>query len=136
MSTFVVHLQSASQYERFDDAVSFVGEDASGSFGVLAGHARFMTVLTFGLARVRRAGAGWEYLAVPGGLLYFVGNELYLSARRYLRDADYTRISAALREQLRAEETELREVKQSLDRLEEAMLTRLWRLQRERAGAL
>jgi F-type H+-transporting ATPase subunit epsilon len=136
VKTFVVHLQSASQYERLDDAVSFVGEDASGSFGILPGHARFMTVLIFGLARLRCAGSGWEYLALPGGLLYFAGNELYLSARRYVRDADYTRISTALRERLRAEETQLHEVKQSLDRLEEEMLTRLWRMQREKRGAV
>ena len=31
---------------------SFVGEDASGSFGLLPRHDRFMTVLTFGLARL------------------------------------------------------------------------------------
>jgi F-type H+-transporting ATPase subunit epsilon len=136
MTTFIAHLQSASQYERIDDAVSFVGEDASGNFGVLAGHARCMSVLSFGLARLRRAGGEWEYLALPGGVLYFTGNELFLSTRRYLRDADYARISAALHERLRAEEAELREVKQSLDRLEEAMLTRLWRLQRERVGVI
>jgi F-type H+-transporting ATPase subunit epsilon len=127
---FVVHLQSASQYERLDDVESFVGEDASGSFGVLAGHARFMTVLVFGLARLRRTSTGWEHLALPGGVLDFSRNELHLSTRRYLRDPDYMRVSSELREQIREEETRLREVRESVNRLEEEMLMRLWRLQR------
>ncbi len=50
---------------------SFIGEDASGSFGLQAGHARFMTILEFGLARFRTAEADWQYLALPGALLYF-----------------------------------------------------------------
>ena len=31
----------------------------------------------------------WEYLALPGGLAYFVDGQLYLSTRRYLRGKDY-----------------------------------------------
>jgi len=136
MTTFVAHLQSATQYERIDDAVSFVGEDASGSFGILAGHAPFMSVLVFGLARLRRAEAGWEYLALPGGFVYFTGDELFVNTRRYLRGADYSRISTALRERLSAEESQLREIKKSFERLEKEMLTRLWRIQGGRAGEL
>jgi F-type H+-transporting ATPase subunit epsilon len=43
MNTFVMHLQSATQYERINGVVSFVGEDESGSFGILAGHASMVT---------------------------------------------------------------------------------------------
>ena len=68
MNGFMLHLQSATQYERIDDATSFVGQDASGSFGLLAGHARFMTVLGFGLTRFRVAEQDWEFLALPGCL--------------------------------------------------------------------
>ncbi len=55
------HLHRASAergdcYERIDDVSSFVGEDDSGSFGLLARHDRFMTVLDFGLARLPLAG--------------------------------------------------------------------------------
>jgi len=34
MKTFVMHLQSATQYERIENVASFVGEDGSGSFGI------------------------------------------------------------------------------------------------------
>jgi len=132
MSAFTLHLQSATQYERIDDATSFVGEDASGSFGLLPGHARFMTMLGFGLARFRRGSGNWEFLALPGGLVYFTGNQLYLNARRYLRGQDSERIRAALERQFAAEEDELRAMKQSLQRLEQEMLKRLVEIQRGR----
>ena len=130
MNSFVMHLQSATQYERIDDVISFVGEDDSGSFGILAEHARVMTLLVFGLARFRAGSRPWEYLALPGGLAYFVDGQLYLSTRRYLRGQDYESLSAALRRELRAEEEALREIKQSMRRLEEEMLKRLWRIRR------
>lgn len=130
MNSFVMHLQSATQYERIDDVASFVGEDESGNFGILAEHARVMTLLAFGLARFRTGNRAWEYLALPGGLVYFVDGQLYLSTRHYLRGQDYESLSAALRRELRAEEDALREVKQSMLKLEEEMFKRLWRIRR------
>jgi len=130
MTPMVLHLESATQYERIENVVSFVGEDDSGSFGVLPGHARMMTVLATGLARFRTATGAWEYVAVPGALLYCRDNELRLCTRRYLRDADYERIGAALRDQLLAEERALGEVRDRLRRLEEEMLKRIWMMRR------
>ena len=130
MNTFVLHLQDATRYERIEGVSSFVGEDASGSFGILAQHGRFMTSLVFGLARFRVGKDAWQFLAVPGAVLYFVENELYLCTRRYLRDENYARISAALEAQLLAEEEQLHGIKESLRRMEEEMLRRLWEMRR------
>jgi F-type H+-transporting ATPase subunit epsilon len=132
MSGFTLHLQSATQYERIDGATTFVGQDASGSFGLLAGHARFMTVLGFGLTRFRVGQGNWEFLALPGGLVYFTGNQLYLNTRRYLRGQDYERIRGALERQFAVEEDELRAMKLSLERLEQEMLKRLLDINRGR----
>jgi len=132
MNQFVLHLQSATQYERIENVTAFVGVDATGSFGIMAGHQRIMTPLQFGLARFRTEDSEWQYLALPGALLYFVNNELFLNTRRYLRDRDCARITQVLDEQLRAEETALRQLKESLHRLEEEMFKRLWELGRSR----
>ena len=67
---------------------------------------------------------------MPRGLLYCVDNNLYLSARRYIRDDDYAQISQALQEQLVTEEAALHRIKDSLRRLEEEMFKRLWRMGR------
>ncbi|HEU0282853.1 MAG TPA: hypothetical protein VFQ99_03650 [Gallionella sp.] len=129
-----MHLQSATQYERIENVASFVGEDESGSFGIRARHERMMTALTYGLARYRLQDNSLRYLAFPRGILYFAGNALYISTRRFLHDADYQRISAGLLEQLLKEEEELRTIKESLYRLEQEMFRRLWQMGRRGAG--
>jgi F-type H+-transporting ATPase subunit epsilon len=110
---------------------SFVGGDKSGSFGLLPRHERFMTVLDFGLARVRCADDRWEYLGFPGGLLYLVDNECRISTRRYLRDTDVTRIAQALSREMLEEERALDETRHKLHRLEAEILKRLAELGRE-----
>lgn len=136
MNAMTVHLQSATQYERFDDVVGFVGEDASGLFGVLPGHEPLLTCLEFGLARFRTAAGEIHFVAVPGAVLRLSGNELYVSARRYLRDRDHRRIAGSLREDLAAEEAKLADMKERLQHLETEMLRRLWLAQRETGAAL
>ncbi len=130
MSGFTVHLQGATEYEKINNVISFVGEDASGSFGLMKGHARFITTLVFGLARLRYDDEQWDYLALPGAVVCFDNDQLTLSARRYLRSSDYTQISEALRKELVAEEQALTEFKHSLEQMERAMMLRLWKIGR------
>lgn len=131
MSSFTLHLLAAERSAHIDGVTSFVGADKSGSFGLLPGHERFMSVLGFGLARVRRADGRWEYLGLPGGLLYFLDNECRISTRRYLRDTDVTRIAQALGREMLEEEQALDETRGKLHRLEAEMLKRLAELGRE-----
>jgi len=130
MSGFTVHLQGATQYEQLENVISFVGEDASGSFGLMQGHTRFVTTLVFGLARIRYEDKRWDYLALPGAVASFDQDQLTLCARRYLRGDDYTQISQSLREELVQEEQLLVEFKHSLEQMERAMMLRLWRIGR------
>jgi F-type H+-transporting ATPase subunit epsilon len=131
MKRFVLALQDAAHTERINNVTSFVGEDASGSFGILADHARMMTSLVFGLARFRVDKNPWQYLALPGAVLYFRDNELSISTRHYLIDGNYERISSTLQEQFVAEETELHAIKKSLHQMEEQLLKRLWETTRK-----
>lgn len=142
MKTFTLLLQDAVHSDRIEGVISFVGEDASGSFSILADHARMMTSLVMGMARFRvrperEAGEGpakntekWRYLAVPGALLYLHDNLLSINTRRYLIEDDYERISAALQQQLLTEETALHGTRQSLRQMEEEVLKRMWKLGR------
>ncbi len=126
MKSFTLKLQDATREEEISDVTSFIGEDGSGSFGILAGHARLMTTLSIGLARFRIGESAWRYLALTEAVLYFYDNRLTLSMHRYLMDDDYTRISSALQEQFLAEEEELHDIKQSLHRMDEELFKRLW----------
>ena len=131
MNTFTLHLYAADRYERIDNVASFSGEDKSGSFGLLARHERFMTALTFSLARLTLADGSNEYLGFPGGLLYFIDNELRISTRRYLRDSDVERIARSLTRELLEEEQALEQMRRKLHRLEAEMFKRLAQLGRE-----
>jgi len=131
MSAFTLQLRDYQHAERFEDTVSFVGEDASGSFGVMAMHTRMMTALVFGLARFRQHERDWTYLALPGGLAYFQANTLNIITRRYFLDSDYDRITRTLTEELLVEETKLSAIKQSLRHMEEDLLKQMWLLRRE-----
>jgi len=128
VNAFTLHLQSATQNVRIDDVESFAARDASGACGLLARHERMMTVLGFGLARLRSTAGAWQYVALPGGLAYFVDGALFVCTRRFVLGDDYLKVSAAVEETLRAEEQAMTRLKQSVDRLEREMMRRLWRL--------
>jgi F-type H+-transporting ATPase subunit epsilon len=132
VNVFELRLNDATQSASFPGVASFVGVDRTGSFGIQAGHARMMASLSFGLARFRIEDDDWQHVALPGALLYFKDDVLTLNTRHYLIDDDYQRISAALREQLLIEERELKSVKESLYRMEEEALRRMWRLGQSR----
>jgi len=131
MNGFAVLLLAADRSERIDGVTGFVGEDRSGSFGLLAGHERFMTVLRYGLARLRLADGRVNFLALPGGLLYFIDNECRISTRRFLRDTDATHIAQALTREMLEEEEALAETRRKLRQLESEMLKELAQLERE-----
>lgn len=130
MSGITLHLNSAVRSERINDVASFVGMDASGSFGIQPGRARLITILDYGLARFRKAGGEWFYLACPGAVLNFADNELTVNTRRYLCDPDHQRIADLLAGQLAAEEAELKSVKDNLQQLEQELFRRLRKLDR------
>ncbi len=81
MRTFTLHLEGAARYERIDGVASFIAEDSSGQFGLLAHHERFVTALVPGLARLRCGSEPWQYLALPGGVAYFDAGELHVATR-------------------------------------------------------
>jgi F-type H+-transporting ATPase subunit epsilon len=130
MKTFRLHLMSPRHAEWVPEVVRFSGLDASGSFGILANAARRITVLVFGLAHFQNADGTVEYLALPGGLLYFVANELRITTTNFVRSPHLEEISAALDRQLRQEEESLREIKRSVHRLDEEIMKRLYQMKR------
>ncbi|WP_020493882.1 F0F1 ATP synthase subunit epsilon [Verrucomicrobium sp. 3C] len=133
MRAFSLVLRDPTQVVRRDDVVSFVGADASGSFGILAGHERFLTSLRLGLARFRsEADDGVTYLALAGGLLSFEGNTATICTRHFFLDRDRDRIAQSLEGKIQREEADLREMHTLARNLEREMLRRLWELGRTR----
>ena len=70
-------------------------------------------------------------MALPGGVLYFVDNELRIATTKFVRSSKLEEISAALDRQFRQEEEGLRDIKQSLHRLDEEIMKRMYELKRK-----
>lgn len=127
-----MHLQSPECYKRVDGMTSFVASDESGSFGILPGHERMMTVLTAGIARIFLLKSGAEYLGLPECFLYFVDNELFISASMFLRDKDYANLTRALKKKIDEEAQLQLEMKETIRRVEAALLKEMLRSSTER----
>jgi F-type H+-transporting ATPase subunit epsilon len=130
MNTFTLHLQSNTNYEEIFDVISFLGEDPSGKFGILANHTRMMASLAYGLCSYKNIDNEIEYIALPGAILYFVANHLYINTRRYIRSKDYLLLIDILDKELRAEEEKLHVIREKLNNFEKEMLKRLWELRK------
>lgn len=61
---------------------SLRAEDASGGFGILPGHADFVTVIDAGVLRWRGPSGPWRYCAVRGGVFTVEGGRRVLVACR------------------------------------------------------
>lgn len=130
MRTMTLLLRHSTGSESFANVTSFVGEDASGLFGILPGHSRMMTALDGGLARFRIGADEWHYLALPGGILSGGGDSLTLCTRRYLHDTELRRMGNLLAELQQADREALGGIRESLQRLEDEMLRRLREIER------
>lgn len=134
MSNFILRIMGDKRSEEIEEVTSFVAADASGLFGLLAGHARMMTKLNVGLAKFRVSSGPWRYLALPGALLYFCANQLTLTTRHYLIGDDYALMSRSLETLVNEEREQLQATKDSLQQMEEEIFRRLWKNSRKKLG--
>jgi F-type H+-transporting ATPase subunit epsilon len=127
MKTFLLTIHDAAHTQTIEDIVSFTGEDLSGSFGILAGRERFITCLSFGMARVHTSAGQVLYLAMPGGVLYFVNNNLMISTRHFVVGDNFDHIQKILQQDILEEEIQLKTLKKSFHTMENELLKRLLR---------
>ncbi len=128
MSAFTMIVRDSQHEVRFDDIESFVGRDASGSFGIEAHAETLLAVLVFGLARFRTTDGEWHYLALPGALCHFADNRLTLTATQFLHSRDVERMTAALEQELRISETNIRSTKVAIRRMEQTLMRKIWEM--------
>ena len=129
MGSFSMEIASSTRLQRHDGVQSFVGTDASGRFGLLAGHEPLATVLAYGLARFRLAEGTWHYLALPGGVLRFADNRLAIATRAFVTGDSLDTVRAALDQELQQDASHRAELRQNLQQLEQALMQRLWRME-------
>lgn len=92
------------------DVVAIRAEDESGSFGILQGHADFLTALTVSVVSWHGAAAAQQFCAVRRGLLSVsAGNEVAIATRAAIVSDDLAQLErvilAQFREDFEAEQT-------------------------------
>jgi F-type H+-transporting ATPase subunit epsilon len=125
MKTFLLTVHDTAHSQIIDKLVSFVGEDLSGSFGILAGRERFITCLSFGMTRLRASSGQTLYLALPGGVLYFSNDNLTISTRHFVVSDNFEQVLKTLQQDILDEEIQLQTLKKSFHALEKELMKRL-----------
>ncbi len=79
-------------------------EDASGSFGVLSGHADFLTRLAISVVSWKTAGGAQRYCAVRRGILSVTaGRDIAIATREAIPGDDFARLGETVLERFRAD---------------------------------
>jgi F-type H+-transporting ATPase subunit epsilon len=130
MNPFRLVVQDMNKQWDSDTVLSFIARDGSGSFGIQAHHETFVTCLRPGLARFRCVDDGWHYLAQPGAVVLFSGNELHLSTTQFILSDDRDALVNQMEAEWRAAEQALRSTKRNITQIEQALARKLWEMSR------
>ncbi|MGA2045355.1 MAG: F0F1 ATP synthase subunit epsilon [Roseiarcus sp.] len=87
-----------------DEVTALRAEDASDGFGILPGHADFLTHLSISVVGWKRADARPRYCAVRGGVMTVAGGrEIAIAAREAVAGDDLARLDATVLDRFRAD---------------------------------
>jgi F-type H+-transporting ATPase subunit epsilon len=91
-----------------DDVLALRAEDATGNFGILPGHADFLTSLAIGVVIWKDSGGARHYCAVRRGVLSVTaGREIAIATREAVAGDDLATLAETVLARFRAEiETE------------------------------
>lgn len=103
-------------------------EDASGSFGILPGHADFLTVLGPSVLRWRGADKVWRYCALRGGVLRVSdGARVEIACREAVPGDDVAALEALVRQRIADQEDAARRARAEQTRLHASAIRSLMR---------
>lgn len=111
-------------------------EDETGAFGILPGHADFLTVLTLSVATWRDSTGAEHHIALRGGMLEVRGGEtIAIATREALRDDDLRRLETEVLAAYRRAADEEMAARSDAERLYLAAIRQIYRLLRPEGGA-
>ncbi|MGB9151649.1 MAG: F0F1 ATP synthase subunit epsilon [Alphaproteobacteria bacterium] len=128
MKDFSLTLLDSTQTQKFEGVTQCVAADATGSFGLLAGHENLVAVLRYGLLRFCDSAGKWRYAALPGGILRFAGNTLSIVTSRYFAGDEREKLVTQLAEEMARENSDIRNARATLAQIEQTLIRRLGEL--------
>ncbi|MDE2625146.1 MAG: F0F1 ATP synthase subunit epsilon [Betaproteobacteria bacterium] len=128
MKTFLLELLDSQGADHFAAVRQFIAADASGSFGILAGHEPMVAVLRYGLARFEDGEGQWHYAALPGGTLRFAGNRLTVASVHYFLGQQRNTLLQQLAGEMARTDSDIARARATLTEIEHSLLRRLGEL--------
>jgi len=110
-----------------DDGIRHLrAEDDTGAFGILPGHADFITTLTTSVVTWRDAGDREHFVVVEGGVLMVRdGGDVEIAARNAVRERELGRLGSKVLEELRLSHESEEEQRTTAHRLHLATIRQL-----------
>ena len=116
---------------RVEDAMHVRAEDPSGAFGVLPGHAEFLTALTISVLTWRDPGGREHHVAVRGGVLSVrAGSAVSVATPEAVAGDDLQRLESEVLARFRRQLEEERAAHTESQRLQLAAVRQIMRLLR------
>jgi F-type H+-transporting ATPase subunit epsilon len=134
LRTFALTLMDSTQTQQFAAVRECQAADASGSFGLLAGHAPFVAVLRYGLLRFTNGDSVSHYVAFPGGILRFADNHLQVVTSRFFSGDERQVLVDRMTAEIAREDSDVRQARQTLAKIEQTLMRHLGELS-SRAGS-
>lgn len=125
MNSFSLTLLDNRGSDIFSNVTHFIGADADGCFGVMAGHMHMVAILRYGLARFCDQTGVWRYLALPGGVLRFFDNRLTICTVRYFLGENRELICQSLADEMTQLDSEIHAARATLSEIERSLMRRL-----------
>jgi F-type H+-transporting ATPase subunit epsilon len=111
-----------------DDAAYVRAEDETGAFGILEGHADFMTVLSISVIAWRDNAGGEHFVAVRGGVMTVSdGSSIEVATRDAVVDESLRKLDESILTRFRADEEAEAESRVSATRLHLATIRQIQR---------
>jgi F-type H+-transporting ATPase subunit epsilon len=118
-----------------EEAVHVRAEDASGAFGILSGHADFLTALNVSVLTWRDGRASEHYVALRGGVLSVRGgNSVTVTTAEAVAGEDLHRLEADVLTAFQQQADEERSAHTGAQRLHLAAIRQIMRLLRPEPG--
>jgi len=118
-----------------DQALHVRAADPSGAFGVLPGHADFLTALAVGVLTWRAAGGSEHHVAVNGGLLRVDEGSVQVATPEAVAGDDLAYLESEVLVRFRGRLDEERAARTASERLHVAAIRQIIRLLRPPSGA-
>lgn len=128
MTPFKLLLMDYTRTVEVNHVSSFVATDASGGFGIQAGHETFITALQPGLARYKTEGDHWHYLAQPGATLWFHSNQLELITTQLVLSDNRQELLQLLETRWQQESETQSSTQRNVTQMEQALARKIWEM--------